>query len=402
MTLHVTDGRFSRRAAARVVAGAAGVAVAAAGAGIQAQAAEPSDVAASDDFQITADGYYATARVEVADNLPLPLPLPLPKTDASLTVGQIESEANSAGIEGEDEGVHSRAFGTIASVEGAGADFDVPYMVEQVALPEEDETATYGFHDVEVPIVGSLDAISGEVKANWNNDLITQDAEGGTLTSLYSGVGQLDVLDATALGPVSSLLPIDSLPGGHVISIGAGQLEQETGTFANGDGTLGGYAEVRGRFGDVSILGGAENGGISLGFAGSDDGDEPNSWGRLEATGEPGGASFDYELPAIELHVGDDEVIDVEPGFDQTFDINGVAVNLNFADYRDDDTVLAEDGTVAAASGGGLALKVTMSAPLPMVGDVEVASAEIGLLSFPELSVEVPQGGIAEPKLVQH
>ncbi|PSK97531.1 hypothetical protein CLV30_12223 [Haloactinopolyspora alba] len=393
--MSMTGGGRSRRAAVRAVAGAAGsaLAVGGVGVGLQAHAAESDDATAgSDDFRIVADGYYATAEVTTGGDVPLPVP----DVDANVTVGQIESEANSAGIEGEDEGVYTRAFGTIANVGGMGTDFDVPYLVEQVALPEKDDTATYGVHDLQIPVVGGLDAISGEVKANWNNDLVTEGSEGGVLTSLYSGVGQLDLLDPSQLGPVTHLLP-NALPLGEpAVSVGAGQLEQETGTFAKDDGTLGGYAEVRGRFGDVSILGGAANGGISVGFAGSDDGDTPNAWGRLEATGEPGGASFDYELPALELQVGDKEVVDVEPGFDQTFEVNGVSVNLNFADYRDQDTVLAEDGTVASASGGGLSLRVTLSAPVPVVGDVEIGSAEIGLLSFPELSVEVPQGGIAE------
>ena len=399
MSRPIAGAARTRRHAVRVVAGATGTALAVGCVGLQAQAADDKVYVGSDDFQIVADGYYATAQVEVASGLPLPVPVP--EVDANVTVGQIESEANSAGIEGEDPGVYSRAFGTIANVGGLGADFDVPYLVEQTALPEEEEPATYGFHGIEVPVVGSLSAISGEAKANWNSDLVSEGAEGGVLTSLYSGVGQVDLLNASDLGPVTELLPIDLPVDESVISIGAGQLLQETGTFAKEDGSLGGYAEVSGRFGDVSVLGGAENGGISVGFAGSDDGETPNSWGRLEANGEPGGATFDYDLPALELHVAGEEVIDVEPGFDQTFDLNGLAVNLNFADYRDDDSVLAEDGTTAEASGGGLALRVTLSAPMPLLGDVEVATAEVGLLSFPELSVQVPPGGIAE-EVVAH
>ncbi|TDD95336.1 hypothetical protein [Jiangella asiatica] len=402
MTFGTADRRRSRRTAVKAVAGVAGAALAVTTAGFQAQAAEADqEVRQNGDFRIAADGYYATAQVTTGVQTPL-LPIEVPAVDAHVTVGQIESEANSAGIEGEDEGVHSRAFGTIASIGGAGAEFDVPYMVEQVALPEEAETASYGLHGLEVPIVGNLDAISGEVKANWNNDLITEGAAGGVLTSLYSGVGEIDLLDVSDLGPVSELLPIELPVGSPLVTVGAGQLLQETGTFSKDDGTLGAYAEVSGRFGDLSILGGAASGGISLGLAGSDDGETPNSWGRLEATGEPGGATFDYDLPALELHVADDEVIDVEPGFDETFELGGVSVNLNFADYRDDDTVLAEDGTVASASGGGLALRVTLSVPLPVVGEVEVGSAEIGLLSFPELSVEVPQGGIAEQVILEN
>lgn len=402
MTLEATERRRVRRGAVKVVAGVAGAALACTAAGLQAQAAESGRAAGPDqrsgEFRIAADGYYATAQVRTGAEAPLPVEVPA--LDAHVTVGQIESEANSAGIEGEDDGVFSRAFGTIASIGGAGAEFDVPYLVEQVALPEEAETATYGLHGLEVPIVGDLDAISGEVKANWNPDLITQGAPGGVLTSLYSGVGEVDLVDVADLGAVSELLPIELPVGSPLVTVGAGQLLQETGTFPKDDGSLGGYVEVSGRFADLSILGGAAEGGISLGLAGSDDGETPNAWGRLEATGEPGGATFDYELPALELHVGDDEVIDVEPGFDQTFDLGGLSVNLNFADYRDDDTVLAEDGTVASASGGGLAVRVTLSVPVPVVGDVEVASAEVGLLSFPELSVEVPQGGIAEPAIV--
>lgn len=401
MTCGTADGRRSRRTAVKAVAGVAGAALAVTTAGFQAQAAETGQDARQDgDFRIAADGYYATARVATAGNALIPVQVP--EVDAHVTVGQIESEANSAGIEGEDEGVHSRAFGTIASVGGAGAEFDVPYLVEQVALPEEAESASYGVHDVEVPIVGTLSAISGEVKANWNNDLVTEGAPGGVLTSLYSGVGEVDLLHVDDLGPVTELLPIELPAGSPLVTVGAGQLLQETGTFPKDDGTLGGYAEVSGRFADLSILGGAAEGGISLGFAGADDGETPNAWGRLEATGEPGGASFDYELPALELHVADEEVIDVEPGFDETIDLGGVSVNLNFADYREDDTVIAEDGTTAAASGGGLAVRITLSVEVPVVGEVEIGSAEVGLLSFPELSVEVPEGGIAEPVILEN
>ncbi|WP_026874604.1 hypothetical protein [Jiangella gansuensis] len=401
MTCGTADRRRSRRTAVKAVAGVAGAALAVTTAGFQAQAAEAGQDARQDgDFRIAADGYYATARVATAGNALIPVPVP--EVDAHVTVGQIESEANSAGIEGEDEGVHSRAFGTIASVGGAGAEFDVPYLVEQVALPEEAESASYGVHDVEVPIVGTLSAISGEVKANWNNDLVTEGAPGGVLTSLYSGVGQVDLLHVDDLGPVTELLPIELPAGSPLMTVGAGQLLQETGTFPKDDGTLGAYAEVSGRFADLSILGGAAEGGISLGFAGADDGDTPNAWGRLEATGEPGGASFDYELPALELHVADEEVIDVEPGFDETIDLGGVSVNLNFADYREDDTVIAEDGTAAAASGGGLSVRITLSVEVPVVGEVEIGSAEVGLLSFPELSVEVPEGGISEPVILEN
>lgn len=396
MTLEATDRRRARRGAVKVAAGVAGAALACSAAGLQAQAVEPGRETAPDqrsgEFRIAADGYYATAQVRTGAQAPIPVQVP--ELDAHVTVGQIESEVNSAGIEGEDDGVYSRAFGTIASIGGAGAEFDVPYLVEQVALPEEPESASYGLHGLEVPILGNLDAISGEVKANWNDELVTEGGEGGVLTSLYSGVGEVDLIDVADLGAVTQLLPIELPVGSPVVTVGAGQLLQETGTFPKDDGSLGAYAEVSGRFADLSILGGAANGGISLGFAGADDGETPNAWGRLEATGEPGGATFDYKLPALELHIGDDEVIDVEPGFDQTFDLNGLSVNLNFADYREDDTVLAEDGTVASASGGGLSVRVTLSVPVPVVGDVEVASAEVGLLSFPELSVEVPQGGI--------
>ncbi len=396
MTLESTDRRRVRRGAVKVAAGVAGAALVCSAAGLQAQASESGTAAEPDqrsgEFRIAADGYYATAQVRTGAEAPLPVGVP--ELDAHVTVGQIESEANSAGVEGEEDGVFSRAFGTIASIGGAGAEFDVPYLVEQVALPEEAETATYGLQGLEVPILGNLDAISGEVKANWNDDLVTEGGAGGVLTSLYSGVGEVDLIDLADLGAVADLLPIELPAGSPVVTVGAGQLLQETGTFPKEDGSLGAYAEVSGRFADLSVLGGAANGGISLGLAGADDGETPNSWGRLEATGEPGGATFDYDLPALELHVGDNEVIDVEPGFDQTFDLGGLSVNLNFADYRDDDTVLAEDGTVASASGGGLSVRVTLSVPVPVVGDVEVASAEVGLLSFPELSVEVPQGGI--------
>lgn len=401
MTLEATDRRRVRRGAVKVVASVAGAALACTAAGLQAQAAESGRTAGTaeptGEFRIAADGYYATAQVKTGADAPLPVEVPA--LDAHVTVGQIESEANSAGVEGEDEGVFSRAFGTIASIGGAGAEFDVPYLVEQIALPEEEETATYGLQGLEVPILGNLDAISGEVKANWNPDLITKGAPGGVLTSLYSGIGEVDLVDVADLGAVADLLPVELPADGPLVTVGAGQLLQETGTFPKDDGSLGGYVEVSGRFADLSILGGAAAGGISLGFAGSDDGETPNAWGRLEATGEPGGASFDYELPAIELHVGDDAPIHVEPGFDQTFDLGGIAVNVNFADYRGDDTVLAEDGTLASASGGGLAVRVTLSAEVPVIGAVEVASAEVGLLSFPELSVEVPQGGIAEPAI---
>ncbi|SEF09852.1 hypothetical protein SAMN04488561_3860 [Jiangella alba] len=396
MTLEATDRRRVRRGAVKVAAGVAGAALACSAAGLQAQAAESGQPSGPDqrsgEFRIAADGYYATAQVRTGAQAPLPVQVP--ELDAHVTVGQIESEANSAGVEGEDEGVFSRAFGTIASIGGAGAEFDVPYLVEQVALPEEAESATYGLHELEVPILGNLDAISGEVKANWNDDLVTEGGEGGVLTSLYSGVGEVDLIDVADLGAVTELLPIELPVGSPVVTVGAGQLLQETGTFPKEDGSLGAYAEVSGRFADLSVLGGAANGGISLGFAGADDGETPNAWGRLEANGEPGGAAFDYELPALELHVGDNDVVHVEPGFDETFDLGGLSVNLNFADYRDSDTVLAEDGTVASASGGGLSVRVTVSVPVPVVGDVEVASAEVGLLSFPELSVEVPQGGI--------
>ncbi|SDU10653.1 hypothetical protein [Jiangella alkaliphila] len=396
MTLEATDRRRVRRGAVKVAAGVAGAALVCSAAGLQAQATESGTAAEPDqrsgEFRIAADGYYATAQVRTGAEAPLPVEVP--ELDAHVTVGQIESEANSAGVEGEDEGVFSRAFGIIASVGGAGAEFDVPYLVEQVALPEEADTATYGLHGLEVPILGNLDAISGEVKANWNDDLVTEGGAGGVLTSLYSGVGEVDLIDIADLGGVADMLPIELPAGSPVVTVGAGQLLQETGTFPKDDGSLGAYAEVSGRFADLSVLGGAANGGISLGLAGSDDGETPNAWGRLAATGEPGGAAFDYELPALELHVGDNDVIHVEPGFDETFDLGGLSVNLNFADYRDSDTVLAEDGTVASASGGGLSVRVTVTVPVPVVGDVEVASAEVGLLSFPELSVEVPQGGI--------
>lgn len=401
MTLEATDRRRVRRGAVKVAAGVAGAALACSAAGLQAQAAESGRAAGPDqrsgEFRIVADGYYATAQVRTGATGPLPVEVP--ELDAHVTVGQLESDADSAGVEGEDDGVFSRAFGTIASIGGAGAEFDVPYLVEQVAPPEEADPATYGLHGLEVPILGNLDAISGEVKANWNDDLVTEGGEGGVLTSLYSGVGEVDLIDVDDLGAVADLLPIELPVGSPVVTVGAGQLLQETGTFPKDDGSLGAYAEVSGRFADLSVLGGAAGGGISLGFAGADDGETPNARGRLEATGEPGGASFDYELPALELHVGDEEVIDVEPGFDQTIEVNGLSVNLNFADFREAE--LAEDGTAASASGGGLSVRVTVSVPLPVLGEVEVASAEVGLLSFPELSVEVPQGGITGEHVVE-
>ena len=387
MTHPMTQPRSRRRAAVTSAAGVAAAALAVGVSGMPAQAASPDE---GGDFRIVADGYYATARIDVASDLPVPLPVP--EVSGSLTAGLIESEVNSQGIEEQPEGTYSRAFASLLTAEGLDIELDAPYTAEQIAPPEETEPATVGLDGLEVPIVGNLDAISAEAKANWDSAM---SSDGGVLTSLYSGVGQVDLVKIGDLGPITDLLPVELPLSDPLVSVGAGQLLQETGTFPKDDGSLGAYAQVSGRFGDVNVLGGAANGGVSVGIAGSDDGETPNAFGRLEATGEPGGATFDYELPALELQVGDQEVIDIEPGFDETFEVlDALELNVNFAEYRDDDTVLAEDGTQAAASGGGLALRLSLSAPLPLVGDVELTTAEVGLLSFPEVSVEVPEGGI--------
>lgn len=352
-----------------------------------AQAVSPE---AEGDLRIAIDGYYAAAQIEVADDLPLPIELPA--INGSVIVGQLASDADSAGVEDQPEGVNSRAFGSLVTADLAGVELDpIDYSVEQVAPPEAAESERKEIVDLDLAGIATADAIYGEAKANWDSAL---DADGGVLTDLATGVGQVDLVGLDALGAIADLLPIPLPIDGSLLAVGAGQLNQQSGTFVNDDGTLGAYAEVSGRFGDVSLLGGSENGGISIGLAGSDDGTEPNSYGRLQATGQPGGASFEYELPALELAVAGEDVVRLEPGVDQTVELLGASLNINVADYREDDTVLEEDGTAAAASGGGAALRLSVGVPIPLVGDVEVLAAEIGLLSFPEISVEVPAGGI--------
>lgn len=351
------------------------------------------------EFRITADGYYATARLDLGGDLPLVGSLPSLQGD--LTVGVIQNEVDSTGLEGQEEGTYARSFGSLVGASLLNVDLPLDlYAVEQVALPEGPEADTYGIHELSVPLAGELSAISGEAKANWNDEVLSKGSPGGVLTSLYSGVGQLDLVDLGELGalpgPLGSLLPVGLPIGdGPLVSTGDGQLLQETGVFGKEDGSQGAYVEVSGRFADLNLLGGAANGGATIGLAPASDTKTPNAWGRLEVTGEPGGATFDYELPALELQIGDQPGIKIEPGFDKTVEIvPGVKANINFADYRTDDTVLAEDGTYAAASGGGLSLKLTVAQPVPMLGEVELGTAEVGILSFPEVSVEVPQGGL--------
>ncbi|WP_166347529.1 hypothetical protein [Phytoactinopolyspora limicola] len=365
--------------------------------GLPAHAAEPDHPG---EFKITTDGYYGSVRLDFAGGVPLVGAIPDVKGD--LTVGVVRNDVDSAGLAGEADDVYSRSFGSLVGADLLGVDLPLDlYAVKQVALPEEAEPNTYGIHDLRIPLAGNLRAISGEAKANWNDDVLGHGQPGGVLTSLYSGVGQLDLVDFGDLGLLdgmfASMVPVElPVASGPLISTGDGQLLQETGVFGKADGSQGAYVEVSGRFADLNLAGGAANGGVTIGFAAASDTETPNAWGRLEVTGEPGGASFDYELPALELWVGDEEQgIAIEPGFDQTFEVlPGVSVNVNFADYRTDDTVLAEDGTFAAASGGGLAVRVDVSVPAPLVGEVDLGTAEIGLLSFPEVSVEVPAGGL--------
>ncbi|WP_129665503.1 hypothetical protein [Phytoactinopolyspora endophytica] len=389
----MTSVRPGRRTAVTAVACGAATALAVGAFGLPANAAEPEDPG---DFKITADGYYGTARFDFGGDVPLVGEAA--ELQGDLTIGDIENEVDSAGLEDQAEGTYSRSFGSLVSANLLGVDLPVDlYAVEQVALPEEEEADTYGVHELEVPLAGELSAISGEAKANWNDEVLGHGSEGGVLTELYSGAGQVDLVDFEELGLVGGLVPVDlPITDGPLFSIGAGQLLQETGVFGKEDGSQGAYVEVSGRFGDVNLLGGAANGGVTIGLAASSDAETPNAYGYLEATGEPGGASFEYDLPALEMWVGDEETgIEIEPGFDETVEVlPGVSLNVNFAEYRDDDIELSEDGTRAAASGGGLSLRLDVAVPAPVVGEVELGSAEVGLLSFPEVSVEVPQGGL--------
>ncbi|NEE00361.1 hypothetical protein [Phytoactinopolyspora halotolerans] len=393
MTLSMTNVRWGRRATSATVACGAATAMAVGAFGVPAHAAEPEDPG---QLKITTDGYYGSVRFDFPGDVPFVGDAA--KLQGDLTVGAIENEVDSNGLQGQPEGTYSRSFGTLVGANLLGVDLPVDlYAVEQTALPEEDEPDTYGLHELEVPLAGTLSAISGEAKANWNDEVLGHGSSGGVLTELYSGVGQMDLADFDDLGLVGGLVPVELPVGnGPLVSVGAGQLLQETGVFGKEDGSQGAYVEVSGRFGDVNVLGGAANGGVTIGFAASSDTETPNAFGRLEVTGEAGGASFDYDLPALEMWVGDEETgVEIEPGFDETIEVApGVSLNVNFAEYRDDDIELAEDGTSAAASGGGLALRLDVAVPAPVVGEVELGSAEIGLLSFPEVSVEVPQGGL--------
>ncbi|WP_123788591.1 hypothetical protein [Phytoactinopolyspora halophila] len=350
-------------------------------------------------FEIKADGYYGTFRFDFGGDVPIAGSVP--DLEGNATVGMVQNEVNSEGIEGQDGDVYSRSIGSL--IDASAMDTEIPthfYAAEQVALPEKADPDTVGVHDLGVPGIGNLRGISSEVKANWNDDVLGHGSQGGVLTELYSGVGQLDLVDAGEVGQLSGILssmaPVDLPVGdGPLFSMGEGQLLQESGVFGKEDGSQGAYLEVSGRFSDLNLLGGAENGGITVGLAAASDTEEPNAWGRLEATGEPGGASFDYELPALELQVGGQEGVEIEPGFDETFEVlPGVSVNINFADYRDDDIEVADDGTYVAASGGGLSARLIFSLPVPVAGDIELGHAEMGILSFPEASVEVPQGGL--------
>jgi hypothetical protein len=182
---HLTIGVHSKRRAA--VSAVACGAAAAMTVGVFGTPANAIDFEHSRDLEVTADGYYGTVRFDFGGGLPLVGEVAELKGD--LTIGAIQNDVDSGGLEGHGEGVYSRSFGSLVASNIAGVDLPVDlYAVEQVALPEEAEPDTYGIHELAVPLAGSLSAISGEAKANWNDETYAHGSPGVILSSLHGSI----------------------------------------------------------------------------------------------------------------------------------------------------------------------------------------------------------------------
>src|SRR5690606_7055777 len=234
----------------------------------------------------------------------------------SVTVADSEGLGDYAGTAPGDYAVPSavandetaRAYSRSAPIAAGaiGIPIDIVSAESTSTTVEPSDEATQDFGNLEIPIVGTLEALTGATSTTWTDEVLTA---GGTVADAVTTTGDLELI--TGL-PGSGVIP----GIGEIFPVGAANLGQSTNEVrlvADSDSECSGLAvetEATWQFADIQLFGG--NVAVSWGGVGGINDERATIVAR--ANGQPNGADVTVsELPAMTIAIGDAE-LDIEPG----------------------------------------------------------------------------------------
>lgn len=365
-------------------------------------------------------------------------------TQAEIGIGEVHGDVNGGGlgtaldklqwepaVPGVSAGEYARGSVALAELDVLGATPNI-WNADQRAVPQIPnwENAPGIPNGTGVPGVITIGAVTGEVKANWEGD--TPVGQWGMLAPGQDGI-QAETRTTAA---EASLLDLDQLVG---LNLGVGPIFGATfaaqtsrvGTIAQPDGSLAAYSEISPSVGGIDLMGGAGNGGISIGAGGTIGpdgtfeltGSTDSTRIRAIANGKPGGADIDGgvagsepALPAFELLAGaslansiipgsgtncptvsgrpDICRIALQPGVSLTLDLGNIWGSITFADIQSGSERVDANGQFSELKFGGLTLDLGVGIP----GILGLPRTELGTFTGGiapiSLGVQVPEGGI--------
>jgi hypothetical protein len=317
-----------------------------------------------------------------------------------VTIGELEAALDSKGVDklnkfAAPSGTLSGARGDLVTVGAGPIKLQADHVQATAPVTSGPATRTY----VPLSLRPFIDAgvIHGEASAVWGHSVFGRAAASKPVSTVNGDSGYLDFLDLGGqLGGFKNLLP--DLLQHPVVSLETLRAHVQTGTVRNADGTHGLSAGGIGGLAAIQILGGASNGGITLGLFNADTGGEKDTAGsRVWATGKPGGSGCSYVVPdTLQAAIG-------SPANKVALPLStGQRINLpaglGYLDVRftgQSHCETSADGTYAHATGAGVGLSFHLTLP----GVTGLPGADLGsfTLTLPDMdhaTVKVPKGGI--------
>lgn len=348
--------------------------------------------ATSDEYYAQADGQYATIEGRIAGGIVGNL------FSGQLTLGEVEARLSSEGVDKLNgfkvpDGTKSGARGDLAT--GGVAGFKLWTDHVKSTAPVESGPASTRYLPIPLGPILHGGVINADSKAKWDG-LFKSAAPTQVASEVVGDTANLDFLNlGDLLGDFSALLPKQLQK--PVVSLNTVRVKMQTGTVRNADGTHGLTAGGTGGLAQVQILGGAANGGITLGLVNNDEGGEKDTAGsRVWATGKPGGAGCSYEIPdLIKVKVGSAAEVSLPLSVGSRIPF---PFGLGYLDFRllgQSHCESSADGTFAQATGAGVGLKLHLQ--LPAVTGMQATELGSFTLTLPDMNaaeVKVPKGGI--------
>lgn len=312
-----------------------------------------------------------------------------------LQLGPLEATVNSQGLtdlngEAAPAGAKSGARGDLAIPGLAGFQLSLDHVQSTAPAASGPATKTY----LALPASPIVDAglIHGDSSAIWGNAVFGAAAPSKVISTANGDTSYVDLLDLSKLaGSAAALLPAQLRH--PLVQLETIRVHTQTGSLHNSDGTHGLTAGGVGGLASLQILGGAANGGLTVGLFNHDTGAAKDTAGtRVWATGKPGGAGCSYTIPdSIKIAVGT-STVSLPISAANRFPIPGGLGYLDAEFVGMASCQKAADGTSATATGAGLGVHLHLTVPgtgaeladfmVSIPGDLKVAT------------VKVPAGGI--------